>query len=267
MTGLSSATSRSPARTRRWCGSTDGNARRRASSCLRQSGRRSWGAARCWWTFSVTGTATSRLDFGYRLEDHARTIVALIDALGPARGRLGRPQHGWCHRNPGRRPRGPLSCPRSIMAEGNLGPEGDDGLDGLSEDEVRRARVPRPAREPGAGCGDAPRQPPGGSSRHHPSRGASGDLPGGGLDGTRDDPGPAIDPGLPSTCRRWYLKGELSDPDLEVAQELSAHRRRVEGRPPDGTSDGPAEPGGAGAGDRRGAARVLGDVSRRAAVG
>ena len=73
-------------------------------------------------------------DFGYGLEDHARTIVALIDSLGLGEcGLVGHSMGGAIAILVAAA--GPRSCPCSSWPRRNVDPEGDDGLDGLSEDE------------------------------------------------------------------------------------------------------------------------------------
>jgi pimeloyl-ACP methyl ester carboxylesterase len=80
------------------------------------------------------GYSDKPLDFGYRLEDHARTIVALIDAL-----KLG--ECGLVGHSMGGAVAILVAAARPavvsllVMAEGSVGPAGDDGLGGQSEEQ------------------------------------------------------------------------------------------------------------------------------------
>ena len=71
-------------------------------------------------------------DFGYGLEDHARTIVDPVDALGLGDcGLVGHSMGGAVAILVAAAR--PAVVSLLVMAEGNLEPEGDDGLDGQSE--------------------------------------------------------------------------------------------------------------------------------------
>ncbi len=80
------------------------------------------------------GYSDKPTDFGYGLEDHARTIVALIDALELGEcGLVGHSMGGAVAILVAAAR--PAVASLLVMAEGNLEPEGDDGLDGQSEDQ------------------------------------------------------------------------------------------------------------------------------------
>ena len=71
-------------------------------------------------------------DFGYELADHARTIVTLIGGLGLGEcGIVGHSMGGAVAILVAAAR--PAVVSLLVMAEGNLEPEGDDGLDGQSE--------------------------------------------------------------------------------------------------------------------------------------
>ena len=78
------------------------------------------------------GYSDKPIDFTYRLDDHARTIVALIDELGLAEcGLVGHSMGGAVAILVAAAR--PAVVSLLVLAEPNLGPEGDDGLDGQSE--------------------------------------------------------------------------------------------------------------------------------------
>ena len=85
------------------------------------------------------GYSDKPLDFAYGLEDHARTIVALIDALGLGEcGVVGHSMGGAVAILVAATR--PAVVSLLVMAEGNVGPEGHDDLDDQTEDEfVARA--------------------------------------------------------------------------------------------------------------------------------
>jgi pimeloyl-ACP methyl ester carboxylesterase len=78
------------------------------------------------------GYSDKPLDFAYGLEDHARTIVSLIDALGLGEcGVVGHSMGGAVAIMVAAAR--PAVVSLLVMAEGNVGPEGDDGLEGQDE--------------------------------------------------------------------------------------------------------------------------------------
>ena len=80
------------------------------------------------------GYSDKPLDFGYRLEDHARTVVALIDAAGLAEcGLVGHSMGGGVAILVAAARPGVVSL--LVMAEANVGPEGEHHFDGTSEGE------------------------------------------------------------------------------------------------------------------------------------
>ena len=87
------------------------------------------------------GYSDKPLDFGYGLEDHARTIVALIDALGLREcGLVGHSMGGAIAiLVAAARPK---VVSLLVLAEANVGPEGDDGMDGQTEDQFVEVGFP-----------------------------------------------------------------------------------------------------------------------------
>jgi pimeloyl-ACP methyl ester carboxylesterase len=80
------------------------------------------------------GYSDKPLDFGYQLEDHARTIVGLIDAWKLDRcGLVGHSMGGAVAILVAAAR--PAVVSLLVMAEGSVGPEGDDGLHGQSEEQ------------------------------------------------------------------------------------------------------------------------------------
>jgi pimeloyl-ACP methyl ester carboxylesterase len=78
------------------------------------------------------GYSDKPLEFGYGVEDHARTVVALIDALNLGEcGLIGHSMGGEIAVLVAAAR--PAVVSLLVMAEGNLGPEGDDRFDGQSE--------------------------------------------------------------------------------------------------------------------------------------
>lgn len=166
------------------------------------------------------GYSDKPLDFAYRLEDHARTIVALIDALdlrecslvghsmGGAVGILvaaGRPR----------------VVSLLVMAEGNIGPHDGDRFGGLTEDEFV---------EHGFGdlvlgqAKEADAQPHGIRAAH---LGITRLLEPRATYREAVSMGHETTPPLRSALRelqmpRWYLAGELSDPEPELEQDLAS---------------------------------------------
>ena len=159
-------------------------------------------------------------DFGYGLEDHARTIVALIDALGLRDcGLVGHSMGGAVGIlvSAAR----PTVVSLLVMAEGSVGPEGDDGLEGQTEARF----VERGFPDLLAGQSKEAEAQPGGLRAAH-------------VGITRLIEPRAIyreavsmevetDPTLRSLLAglempRWYLNGEFSDPYPEFERELAA---------------------------------------------
>jgi pimeloyl-ACP methyl ester carboxylesterase len=166
------------------------------------------------------GYSDKPVDFAYGVEDHARTIVALIDALGLREcGLVGHSMGGAVAVH--------VATARAtivsllIMAEGNIGPEGEARLGGQTEDQF----VERGFRDLlEAHSREAEAQPDGLRAAH--------------LGITRLVEPRAIhreavslerrtDRSIRSLLRtlqmpRWYLQGELSDPEPELERELAA---------------------------------------------
>jgi len=158
--------------------------------------------------------------FGFGLEDHARTIVALIDALGLSDcGLVGHSMGGAVAILVAAAR--PTIVSLLVMAEGSVGPEGDDGLDGQTEDQFVEHGFPdQLARQSMEAEG------------HPDSLGAAH------LGITRLVEPRAIhrealsmererDPNLRSLLAslampRWYLNGELSEPNPEFDREMTS---------------------------------------------
>jgi pimeloyl-ACP methyl ester carboxylesterase len=159
-------------------------------------------------------------DFAYGLEDHARTIVALIDALGlEGCGLVGHSMGGAVavHVAAAR----PAIVSLLVMAEGHLGPGGDPMLDGQTEDQFVQQDFPRLLE---AQSQEAEAQPKGLRATHlgitrlvEPRaiyrEAASMDL--------------VTQPTIRSLLAdlpmpRWYLQGALSDPDPDAERDLAA---------------------------------------------
>jgi pimeloyl-ACP methyl ester carboxylesterase len=158
--------------------------------------------------------------FAYGLEDHARTIVVLIDALGIGEcGLVGHSMGGAVGILVAAAR--PTVVALLVMAEGDLGPEDDDGLNAQTEDQFVERGFP-------AQLADQSEQ----AEAHPDSLGAAH------LGITRLVEPRAIhreavsmgrdtDPSLRSLLKgmdipRWYLNGGLSEPYPEVDQELAA---------------------------------------------
>jgi pimeloyl-ACP methyl ester carboxylesterase len=166
------------------------------------------------------GYSDKPLDFAYGLEDHARTVVTLIDALGLSEcGLVGHSMGGAVAILVAAAR--PMVVSLLVMAEGHLGPEGDDGLDGQTEDQFAERGFP-------AKLVDQSKE----AEAHPDSLGAAH------LGITRLVEPRAIhreavsmeretDPSLRSLLGglempRWYLNGELSDPYPEFDREMTA---------------------------------------------
>jgi pimeloyl-ACP methyl ester carboxylesterase len=167
------------------------------------------------------GYSDKPIDFPYRLEDHARAIVALIDGTELREcGLVGHSMGGGVAILVAAAR--PTVVSLLVMAEGNVGPDDDaDSFGGLSEDEfvghgfddlvagqAKEARVqPRGLRA--AHLGMTRLLEPRAIYREYVSMGHETTPP------LRSALG-----GL--TMPRWYLAGELSDPEPELEQELAS---------------------------------------------
>lgn len=165
------------------------------------------------------GYSDKPLDFAYGLEDHARTIVALIDALGLSEcGLVGHSMGGAVAILVAAAR--PTVVSLLVMAEGNVGPEGDDGLDGQTEDRF----VERGFPDLLAGQSKEAEAHPDGLRAAHLGitrlvepraihrEAVSTELP--------------RNPSLRSLLGdleipRWYLLGALSDPEPEFEREMA----------------------------------------------
>ncbi len=166
------------------------------------------------------GYSDKPLDFGYGLEDHARTIVALIDTLRISDcGLIGHSMGGAVAILVAAAR--PAVVSLLVMAEGDLGPEGGGVLDGQTEGQFVERGFPA---QLDAQSREAEAHPDGLGAAH--------------LGITRLVEPRAIhreavsmdrntDPTLRSLLAgmhipRWYLNGALSDPYPEIDRELAA---------------------------------------------
>jgi pimeloyl-ACP methyl ester carboxylesterase len=166
------------------------------------------------------GYSDKPLDFGYGLEDHARTIVALIDALGLTDcGLVGHSMGGAIAILVAAAR--PAVVSLLVMAEGHVESDGDEVLDGQTEDQFAERGFPdqlaRQAKE---------------AEAHPDSLGAAH------LGITRLVEPRAIHREAVSMSRetsptlrsllaglampRWYLNGELSDAEPEFDRDIEA---------------------------------------------
>ena len=198
-------------------------------------------------------------DFGYRLEDHARTIVTVIDLLGLREcGLVGHSMGGavGVHVAAAR----PEIVSLLIMAEGAIDADGEAVLDGQSEDAFAadgfRELLESQARE-------AEAQPAGLRAAHlgitrlvdpRALHREAVSLEGGTEPSVRSVLGELRMP-------RWYLQGELSRSGTRPPAFPRGIGCRVEGRPGDRPRDGIAESGRSRADHRRGAGCVLASVT------
>ena len=166
------------------------------------------------------GYSDKPLDFAYGVEDHARTIVALIDALGLTEcGLLGHSMGGAIAVHVATARPGIVSL--LVMAEGNI--DGEDGapFGGQPEDQYIEQGF-RELLE--AQSIEAEAQPTGlraahlGITRLVEPRAIFREAV-----SMRRGTEPSIRSLLAElTMPRWYLQGELSDPEPDLQHELAA---------------------------------------------
>ena len=166
------------------------------------------------------GYSDKPLDFPYTVEDHARTIVALIDALGIADcGLVGHSMGGQIaiHVAAAR----PRIVSMLVMAEGAVDAHGEEVFDGQTEDEFvdhgfasiveeqTKAAEEQPTGIPAAHVGMTRLIEPRALYREEIS-----------MRDPTDPPTRSLLLGLQAP--RWYLQGALSDPDPVFQEEMSA---------------------------------------------
>jgi pimeloyl-ACP methyl ester carboxylesterase len=159
-------------------------------------------------------------EFGYGLEDHARTIVALVDSLGlEACGLVGHSMGGAIAILVAAAR--PAVVSLLVLAEANVEPEGDDGLEGLSEAEFVERGFPD---QLASKLTDAVANPDGlgaahlGITRLVEPRAIYREAVSMELDRTPTLRSVLGDLKMP----RWYLNGELSDPDPDFDRGMAA---------------------------------------------
>ena len=177
-------------------------------------------AGRCWSTSWATDYSDKPLDFGYRLEDHARTIIALIDILGLADcGLVGHSMGGAVAVRVATARASTVSL--LIMAEGNIDGGGGARLDGQTEDQFveRGFAVLLDAQST-----EAEAQPQGlraahlGITRVIEPRALHREAVS--LEGETN---PSVRSMLATLeMPRWYLQGEASDPEPDLQRDLAA---------------------------------------------
>jgi pimeloyl-ACP methyl ester carboxylesterase len=166
------------------------------------------------------GYSDKPLDFGYGLEEHARTIVAVIDSLGLAEcGLVGHSMGGAIAILVAAAR--PAVVSLLVLAEANVDPEGDDGLEGLSEEEFIERGFPD---QLASKLTDAVANPEGlgaahlGITRLVEPRAVYREAVSMELDTTPTLRSILGDLKMP----RWYLNGELSDPDPDFDRGIAA---------------------------------------------
>jgi pimeloyl-ACP methyl ester carboxylesterase len=166
------------------------------------------------------GYSDRPIEFAYRLEDHARTIIALIDAAELRDcGLVGHSMGGAIATLVAAARPGVVSF--LVMAEGNLGPEGEDPFGGLTEEEF----VEHGFGDLLAGqAKEAEAQPEGIRAAH---LGMTRLLEPRAIYREAASMEHETTPPLRSALGRlemprWYLNGELSGPEPELERELAS---------------------------------------------
>jgi pimeloyl-ACP methyl ester carboxylesterase len=166
------------------------------------------------------GYSDKPLDFGYRLEDHARTIIALIDTLSLRDcGLVGHSMGGGVAVHVASARASVVSL--LVMAEGVIDGGGDAPLDGQTEEQF----VERGFRELlEAQSIEAEAQPAGlraahlGITRLIEPRAIHREAV-----SMEDETSPSIRSLLGTLeMPRWYLQGEASDPEPDLQRDLAA---------------------------------------------
>ena len=159
-------------------------------------------------------------DFGYELADHARTIVTLIGGLGLGEcGLVGHSMGGAVAILVAAAR--PAVVSLLVMAEGNLEPEGDDGLDGQSEGQFVESGfgdlLGRQEQEAVANP-DGLRASHVGITRLVEPRAIYREAVS--MEVETTPPLRSVLAGL--DIPRWYLLGGLSDPEPQLEHEMAA---------------------------------------------
>jgi pimeloyl-ACP methyl ester carboxylesterase len=165
------------------------------------------------------GYSDKPVGFGYELEDHARTVVSLIDALGLDEcGLVGHSMGGAIAiLVAAARPK---VVSLLVLAEANVGPEGDDGLDGQTEDQFVKVGFPALVRAQAAEAAAAPegiRAVHAEMTRLIEPRAIYREAVS--METETDPTIRSLLAGL--EIPRWYLMGELSGPEPEFEREMA----------------------------------------------
>lgn len=159
-------------------------------------------------------------DFGYRLEDHARTIVALIDALGLSDcGLVGHSMGGGVGVHVATARANSVSL--LIMAEGHIDAGGEPHLGGQTEDHFVERGFSELLE---AQSREAEAQPSGLRAAH---LGITRLVEPRALHREAVSLETGTHPSVRSLVRklqipRWYLQGEASDPEPDLQRDLAA---------------------------------------------
>lgn len=165
------------------------------------------------------GYSDKPLDFTYGLEDHGRTIVALIDTLGVSEcGLVGHSMGGGIAILVATARASVVSL--LVMAEGYVGPEGADPLDGQSEDQFAERGFSDLLESQ---MKDAEAHPGGLRAAH---LGITRLVEPRAIHREAVSMEHEIEPSVRSLLGRleiprWYLLGELSDPEPDLQREIA----------------------------------------------
>ena len=166
------------------------------------------------------GYSDKPLDFGYGLQDHARTIVALIDSLDLTEcGLVGHSMGGGIAILVAAAR--PSIVSLLVMAEGHIDADGESPLDGQTEEQFVDHGFPALLE---AHATDAEAHPDGLRAAH---LGITRLVDPRAIHREAVSMAVEASPSLRSllaglTMPRWYLQGELSDPETDEQRDLAA---------------------------------------------